>query len=883
MKDSFTQANTEDLHKTNPIMQIEKHQIPGGINNTQIDCLIDNTVIDLFEKKVEESPEAVAIFEERQLTYNELNERSNQLAHYLRSKGVRKETLIPICIERSPQMIIGILGILKAGGAYVPIDTDYPEERIRYILQDTGATIAISSKESKIKLECIESLHIIELDTALSLIYQQPKTNLQIPLKTFNLVYVIYTSGSTGKPKGVMIEHGGLTNLSLSQVDGFRLKPGMRTLQFASFGFDASCSEIFTALLSGGCLVLPQKKDLLSAEEFEKLINKHKVEVVTLPPSYQHVIKNSLGTLKTIISAGEPLNEVLGKYLQSKGIRLINAYGPTENTVCVSMSDDPIKDNHVTVIGKPISNVQVYILDKQGNLCPVGITGEICVAGVQVARGYLNRPELTAEKFIENPFGQGKGERMYKTGDLGRWLADGDIEFFGRIDDQVKIRGYRIELGEIESVLNQCELVKQAVVLAKGDTDGEKVLVAYIAPKKLFDKKAITAYLKSKLPDYMVPAILVETERFSVTPNGKIDKKALPDPNVDYSLHNKYAAPRTEVEKELAKIWKELFQMEQIGIHDNFFELGGDSLKAVLVVSHAKRANYDLKPSDFFTCETIEELSNVITARINSNGSLKQNHINGEKKWIIPKQNEGAKIPFFFMSPGFSVYDQVIAALDKEQPFYYFIPYSYKRVEDLASNYIREMKKIQPHGPYCLGGYCDNAEVALEMAQQLGAEGEKVNFLALFEFYPPTVFKPFDLKERVKYYYNELKKLSIKKKALFFSELVSFQFRKLRKRASKVIDTKFRDLRDNSEYLKDKDGYLIGKGLYSAKPYHGKVLLFKSSIKTLRTHDDPCMGWSDYFKNAEVFTIEGDHLTMFYKPGGIQIAEKLNAYAVLKE
>ncbi len=866
MKDLFTQSTIEET---------VKHQLLVEFNNTEVDYPTDKTVIDLFEKQAEESPKAVAvIFEEKQLTYKELNERSNQLAHYLRSKGVRKETLIPICIERSPQMIIGILGILKAAGAYVPIDTDYPEERIKYILEDTQATIAISSKESKLKLETFKGIDKIELDADLSFINQQPKSNIQVAIKNHYLAYVIYTSGSTGKPKGVMIEHGGLVNLSLSQADGFRLKPGMRTLQFASFGFDASCSEIFTALLSGGCLVLPRKKDLLSAEEFEKLINKHKVEVVTLPPSYQHVIKDVLGTLKTIISAGEPLNEALGKYLQAKGIRLINAYGPTENTVCVSMSDDPIKDNHTIVIGKPISNVQVYILNERGNLCPVGIAGEICVTGVQVARGYLNRPDLTAEKFIANPFRKEKEARMYKTGDLGRWLTDGNIEFLGRTDDQVKIRGYRIELGEIESVLHQCELVKQAVVLAKKDKEGNKLLVAYIVPKGLFDRKAITTYLKGKLPDYMVPTILIELERFSTTPNGKIDKKALPDPNTSNILNSQYLAPRTEIEQKLANIWKKLFHIERLGIQDNFFDLGGNSIKAVQVVSHARRAGYNLQASDFFIHQTIEELSKVITSRFQEN-VLKQGHLNGEERWIIPMQSKGTKIPFFFMSPGFSVYDKIVPALDKDQPFYFFIPYSYNKVEEIASHYIREMKKIQPNGPYCLGGYCGFGEVALEMAQQLTAEGEKLTFLALFEFYFPTVIRPFTLKERFEYYYNELKKIPTKKKALLFSEVIFRQFRRFGKRTSKLIDKKFRNLPDTS-------GNLIAKNLYTAKQYSGKVLLFKSSIEILRISDEACMGWSNYFSNVELFTIEGNHNTMFYEPGVIQIAEKLNANAVIK-
>ncbi|MDQ3845718.1 MAG: non-ribosomal peptide synthetase [Bacteroidota bacterium] len=363
----------------------------------------------------------------------------------------------------------------------------------------------------------------------------------------------------------------------------------MKSLQFASFGFDASCYEIFNTLLSGGSLVLPKKEDLLNEEKFEALINKNDVELVVLPPSFQHIIKDKFGTIKTIVSAGEPLNEAIGKHIQSKGIRLINAYGPTENTICTSLTDDPIKEGNIITIGKPISNVQVYILDKENNLCPVGTIGEMCVAGVQVARGYLNRPELTAEKFIDNPFNKEQGGRLYRTGDLARWLPDGNIEYLGRIDDQVKIRGYRIELGEIENVLQVCKLVKQAVVVAKEDKQSNKRLVGYVVPQKPFNKEDIILYLQTKLPEYMVPHLWVELEQLPLTHNGKIDKKALPNPDTDELSSYTYVAPRTAIEEQLAAIWQELLGVDRVGIYDNFFELGGHSLLAMQMVSHIER------------------------------------------------------------------------------------------------------------------------------------------------------------------------------------------------------------------------------------------------------------------------------------------------------
>ena len=315
--------------------------------------------------------------------------------------------------------------------------------------------------QTKSGLTSFADLEVLTVDGDFIISDAASNQKLPITIQSNQLAYVIYTSGSTGKPKGVMIEHRGVVNLALSQRDALRLQPEMRTLQFASFGFDASCYEIFNTLLSGGCLVLATKEEILSATLFEELINNHKVDVAVLPPSYLDIFKDSLGCLKTIVSAGEPLPAALAKYILAKNIRLINAYGPTENTVCVTLTDDPIEENETIVIGKPIANMQVYILDRENKLLPVSAIGEICVAGEQLARGYLNLPNLTSERFIANTFAVTPGSKMYKTGDLGKWLPNGNIEYVGRIDDQVKIRGYRIEPGEIENVLLQSGLTNR--------------------------------------------------------------------------------------------------------------------------------------------------------------------------------------------------------------------------------------------------------------------------------------------------------------------------------------------------------------------------------------------------------------------------------------
>jgi acyl-coenzyme A synthetase/AMP-(fatty) acid ligase/acyl carrier protein len=405
-----------------------------------------------------------------------------------------------------------------------------------------------------------------------------------------------------------------MVNLAFSQQEALRLQPGFTTLQFASFGFDASCYEIFITLLNGGLLVLPKKEELLSAVAFEKLINKHSIILATLPPSYLQMVKDGLGTLTTILSVGEPLNVSIAQQIQSKGIRLINGYGPTENTVCVSLSFDPVLSNGTIIIGKPTANVKVYILDKDQHISPVGTIGEIYVAGAQVARGYLNLPDLTAAKFIANPFSGQADDRMYKTGDLGRWLPDGNIEYMGRADDQVKIRGFRIEPGEIENVLMQSGLIEQVVVMAQEDNLGQKRLVGYfVAKDKLPDSQLISSWLLERLPAYMVPSAWVKMETFPLTTNGKIDKRALPIPGADSLMAAEYAPPVNEIQTRLVEICQDLLGLKRIGIHDNFFELGGHSLLAMRLIAAIKRElDVELPVKTFFELVTIERVANYI-------------------------------------------------------------------------------------------------------------------------------------------------------------------------------------------------------------------------------------------------------------------------------
>ena len=602
------------------LTEAEEKQLLIDFNNTSANYPIDKSIIDLFEEQVNKSPGDTAIIHKGDaLTYEELNEKANQLAKFLIAKGIKDETLVPICIERSIEMIVGIMGVMKAGGAYVPIDPEYPKDRMKFMLDDTKTTLMLASKQTKERIPK-GIADIIELDTEWQTIASETGKGFDKKITPHQLAYVIYTSGSTGKPKGVMIEHGGVVNLALSQAEALQLKPRMSTMQFASFGFDASCYEIFNTFLSGGVLVLPDKEDLLSIGKFADFINKNNVEVAVLPPSVQHNIKDVFGTLKTIVSAGEPLNEVIAKHIQSKGIRLVNAYGPTENTVCATLTDDPIRENTIS-IGKPISNVRVYILDKSNSLCPVGVPGEICIAGAQVARGYLNRADLTAGKFITDPFDKTSNSKLYKSGDIGRWLEDGSIEYLGRMDDQIKLRGYRIELGEIENVLLQSGLINQVIVLAKQNNKGDKRLVGYVVKGgKEFKKEEVIAYLHLRLPEYMIPSLWVEMEKFPLTPSGKIDKKVLPDPDATALLSNEYVAPRNELEKKLVVIWQDLLAIRKVGVYDNFFELGGHSLLAMRLLTAINNELQEevLQIKDIFKFPTINELSKYLEIQLNS-------------------------------------------------------------------------------------------------------------------------------------------------------------------------------------------------------------------------------------------------------------------------
>jgi amino acid adenylation domain-containing protein/non-ribosomal peptide synthase protein (TIGR01720 family) len=612
---AVTENTDIPIGKLSMLTATETEQLLGAFNHTILDYPKEKSIVDLFEEQVLRMlDEPAIIFEREQLTYRQLNERSNQLGHFLRTKGIREESLVAICLDRSPDMIISILAVLKAGGAYLPIDPDYPSERINYMLEDSACTMIIASSYLQDVFDG-QTAKAICLDTLEDMMTLLPSGNVVNDVTVHSLAYVIYTSGSTGRPKGVMIEHRNVMNLVYNQVQPLQLRKGIRVFQFASFSFDASCHEIFCTLLHGGVLVLAPKPVIMDPVQLAALLEEQQIELVTLPPSYQNVFQIENHYVRTVISAGEPLSPGLAQGLIQKGIKVINAYGPTENTVSAILSESPLHDSGIVTIGKPIGNIRAYILDDHLQPVPIGVTAHLYLGGPQLARGYLNQPGLTAERFITHSFISEEHVRLYKTGDLAYWLPDGNIAFMGRIDDQVKLRGYRIELSEVENVLQQAPGVNQAAVVLQEDSRSNKHLAAYLVVNGEFEKEAAQAFLQARLPDYMIPYSLTVMEILPLTPSGKVDKKVLAKMEAGQPLLNTYAAPRNELEQQLADIWKELLGAEQVGIDDNFFELGGDSIITIQVVSRARRLGYELRPGDIFQYQTISELARVIMSQ----------------------------------------------------------------------------------------------------------------------------------------------------------------------------------------------------------------------------------------------------------------------------
>ena len=602
------------------LTEAERHQLLLEWNQTQTDYPSNQCIHQLFTAQVERTPDAVAVvFEKEQLTYYQLNQRANQLAHHLQSLGVKPEVLVGICVERSLEMVVGLLGILKAGGVYVPLDPSYPEERLSYMLFDSGVEVLLT-QHSLLESLPTHQAQVVCLDTDWGAIEQYQKENLDVGVGSDNLAYVIYTSGSTGQPKGVMNTHQGIHNRLRWMQEAYPLTSSDRIVQKTPFSFDVSVWEFFWPLLTGARIFVAIPEGHKDRTYLVNLISQQRITTIHFVPSMLQVFLQesnleNCSCLKRVFCSGEALPlELTQRFFSKLECELHNLYGPTEAAIDVTFWQCQPQDNLERVpIGRPIANTQIYILDKHLQPVPIGVVGELYIGGDGLARGYLNRPKLTQERFIPNPFSGFDSERLYKTGDLARYLSDGNIEFLGRIDHQVKIRGFRIELGEIEAVLSQHLGVRETVVEAREDEQDSKCLVAYTV-FELDQAPTISElrhFLGKKLPSYMLPSALVLLDALPLTPSGKVDRKALPAPEaLRPELPVGYSMPQTEAEQAIAKVWQKVLKIEKIGVHDNFFELGGHSLLLVQINSKLRELfNTDLSLIEMFRYPTISALA----------------------------------------------------------------------------------------------------------------------------------------------------------------------------------------------------------------------------------------------------------------------------------
>ena len=597
----------------------EKHELLTDWNSTTVAYARDATVVEVFEAQVEQTPDAIALVcGEQRLSYAQLNTRANQLAHHLRGLGVQAEELVGLSLERSVELVVGVLGILKAGGAYVPLDPDYPAQRLQFMLADTGIRVLVTSSELQARLPAGDAA-VVCMDTDHdALAAASPGNPVRVSGPT-SLAYVIYTSGSTGEPKGTCAEHRNILRLVQGQ-DYVAFGPTQRVLAMAPIAFDASTYELWGPLLNGGRCVLYQER-VPSGESMAALINAQGITDLFLTTALFNTLVDTavkvLEPVRTVLTGGEAHSMAhFRRALQAlPQTQLVHVYGPTETTTFAtsySVPADLPAELQSIPIGRPLANTTTYVLDTELRLVPVGGVGELYIGGDGVARGYLHREALTAERFVADPFSEQPGARLYRTGDLVRWLADGTLEFLGRQDQQVKLRGFRIELGEIEAALTAHPVVRQAVVMLREDAPGDKRLAAYVVlgSEADFVAEDLRAHLRAVLPDYMLPSAFVALTELPLTSNGKVDRRALPVPHWGAGSSREFVAPRTPLEAQLAAIWAEVLHIESVGIHDNFFELGGDSLLISRAVSRIRDAySIEMPINLVFDQPTIFEIS----------------------------------------------------------------------------------------------------------------------------------------------------------------------------------------------------------------------------------------------------------------------------------
>ncbi len=893
-------ANPEQRLSQLPLLSAdERHQLLLEWNDTQADYPQDKCIHELFESQVERTPDAVAVvFEDQQLTYGELNARANQLAHYLLSLGVKPDLLVGICVERSVEMVVGLLGILKAGGAYVPVDPAYPQERLSYILNDSQIPVLLTQQTLVDRLS-EHQVHVVCLDTDWGIIAQKSGENPASGVQVSNLAYVIYTSGSTGQPKGVEVTHKSATNfLNLMQQ-----RPGLLQsdifLAVTTISFDIAVLEIYLPLMVGAKVVLVSREVATDGKRLNQLLVSSGASVMQATPATWHLLLASgweSGKNFKVLCGGEALTTELANELLNRSTSLWNLYGPTETTVWssiyqveASQSRCGAKDTLVP-IGTPIANTQIYILDRHLQPVPMGVAGELHIGGTGLARGYLNLPGLTSEKFIPNPFTNEPEARLYKTGDLVRYLPNGVIQYLGRIDHQVKIRGFRIELGEIEALLSQHPDVLQTVVIAREDVPGDKRLVAYLVPdqEQTPTVSDLHQFLKEKLPEYMIPSAFVLLESFPLTPNGKVDRRALLAPDIKLNLEASFLPPRNLLELQMTHIWETLLGAHPIGVQDNFFDLGGHSLLALRLMAQIQQQfGKSLPLATLFQGATIEYLTSILQKHSDPQPSSP----------LVALQPSGNLPPFFCIHPvGGNVfcYTHLARHLGFEQPFYSLQSPGlngerepHTCIEDMAAHYIEALQTIQPQGPYHLGGWSNGGVVAFEMAQQLHACGHEVALLALIDSYAPTaidITEEIDEAILITSIASDLGGLFGKELVISVDELQNLeteeQLNHILEQAKMVnILPPEVGQKQMRHLLQVYKANIQAMSHYTPQPYSGPVTLFYASEQVTEVTEEQIIGWGKVAVGSiETHNIPGNHYTILRKPHVHILAEQLKTY-----
>jgi len=930
----------------------EEHHLLVEWNDTERSYPHDQCVHQLFEAQVARTPDAVAVLfaharetafggpngysgtmQHSTLTYRELNARANQLAHYLQTLGVEPGTLVGLCVERSLEMAVAWLGILKAGAAYVPLDPTYPQARLAAMMEDAKPAVLLTQERlvrggpiADLQTR-LPDLRVIRLDADWQRMATSATENLACSATPVACAYVIYTSGSTGQPKGVPVPHRGLCNVAAAQQEMFGLGEGARILQLASLSFDAATFEIVMALCAGATLCLAPRAQLLPGPDLLQTLRDLRINQITITPTALAALPAAqLPDLHTICVAGEACSaELVARW--RPGRHFWNLYGPTEATIWATAARCTQEDGPPP-IGRPIANTHLYILDAHGHPVPVGVPGELHIGGVGVVRGYLNRPELTAEKFIDSRFsildsGLNGGDsgpnlkskiqnlKLYKTGDLARYLLDGNIEFLGRLDHQVKIRGFRIELGEIEAALLEHPDVQACAVVVRTEHPGDKRLVAYAVAELSADGDDIPArlrdYLKTRLPDHMVPAAIVMLDALPLSPNGKIDPNALPTPTYAPTVQAAEDEPQTEIEAELAAIWAEVLGVEQLGRHANFFEMGGHSLLVTRLVHRVQEAfAVPLPVQRLFEAPTVAEMAREIK-RLRQPVRATPPRLHGAlPPTLVAFRTEGNRPPLFLTPPIMGVvfpYYDLVSLLDRDQPVYGLQAVGLSAeaapmasIEALAAHYLETVRTVQPEGPYMLGGWSFGAHVAYEMAQQLHRTGQPVGLVALLDTPPLLADKLAQLCTSLEFLWRSALPsfwpylsdyMNLQRKATDRSTCgvgVSVWLDRLTQLATPTPprvaeeDQPSSGLPTLGPMLRVFLANLQATNAYTAQPYAGRLTLLRTG-QSFGTHgQSPDLGWRELATaGVSVYRTPGHHLNLLKKPNVQILAGRLRA------